>query len=104
MNKTWTTEEVLEIYNRPLMQLVFDAAKKHREIISSRGASKHPVVYKNWGCEMAVTVLRQLATNDIDNNDLMSVSQVKAQALVKIAVLLDYVWVQLGKHSKQRRV
>ena len=29
--KDWTKEEVLELYNKPLLELVFEAAKVHRE-------------------------------------------------------------------------
>ena len=29
--KEWTKEEVIKLYNKPLLQLVFDAAKVHRE-------------------------------------------------------------------------
>ena len=29
--KDWTKEEVLELYNKPLLQLVFEAAQVHRE-------------------------------------------------------------------------
>ena len=31
MNTTWTTEKVLAIYNKPLIELMYEAAKKHRE-------------------------------------------------------------------------
>jgi biotin synthase len=33
----WTEEEVLEIYNKPLMDLLFDAATIHRKQHESNG-------------------------------------------------------------------
>ena len=30
MNTTWTTEKVLAIYNKPLIELMYEAAETHR--------------------------------------------------------------------------
>ncbi len=84
MNKRWTTEEVLEIYNKPLMQLLFEAAQTHRinhnplEVQISTLLS-----IKTGGCPEDCGYCPQAARyhTNIEKNDLMSVSQVKAQAL-----------------------
>ena len=84
MNKVWTKEEVLAIYNRPLMQLVFDAAQKHREHHNPLEVQVSTLLsIKTGGCPEDCGYCPQAARyhTDIEKNDLMSVSQVKAQAL-----------------------
>ena len=36
MDKKWTKEAVLEIYNKPLMELLYEAATVHRKKITTR--------------------------------------------------------------------
>jgi biotin synthase len=35
-NRSYTREEILEIYNRPLLELVFEAAQVHRQYHNPR--------------------------------------------------------------------
>ena len=80
----WTKEEIIAIYNKPLMDLMYEAATIHR-------ASHDPNVVqvstllsiKTGGCPEDCGYCPQAARyhTDIEGNDLMSVNQVKAQAL-----------------------
>ena len=84
MNKTWTKKEVLAVYNRPLMQLVYDAANQHREYHNPLEVQVSTLLsIKTGGCPEDCGYCPQAARyhTDIEHNDLMSVSQVKAQAL-----------------------
>ena len=82
--KNWTREEVLELYNKPLIELVFEAATVHRlhhdplEVQVSTLLS-----IKTGGCPEDCGYCPQAARyhTDIAKNDLMSVQTVKAQAL-----------------------
>ncbi|MGC6470373.1 MAG: biotin synthase BioB [Flavobacteriales bacterium] len=84
MSKYWTLEDTLAIYNKPLMALIFEAAQTHRlnhnplEVQISTLLS-----IKTGGCPEDCGYCPQAARyhTDIETNDLMSVSQVKAQAL-----------------------
>lgn len=83
-NTSWTLQDVLEIYNKPLMALIFEAAQTHRlhhnplEVQISTLLS-----IKTGGCPEDCGYCPQAARyhTDIETNDLMSVSHVKAQAL-----------------------
>lgn len=83
-NTSWTLQNVLEIYNKPLMALIFEAAQTHRlhhnplEVQISTLLS-----IKTGGCPEDCGYCPQAARyhTDIETNDLMSVSHVKAQAL-----------------------
>jgi len=84
MNTTWTTEKVLAIYNKPLIELMYEAAKTHRENHNPLEVQVSTLLsIKTGGCPEDCGYCPQAARyhTDIDNNDLMSVSQVKAQAL-----------------------
>ena len=82
--KEWTKEEVLKLYNKPLLQLVFEAAQVHRENHDPREVQVSTLLsIKTGGCPEDCGYCPQAARyhTDIDKNDLMSVQTVKAQAL-----------------------
>jgi biotin synthase len=80
----WTKEEIIAIYNKPLMDLLFDAASIHREHHDPNTVQVSTLLsIKTGGCPEDCGYCPQAARyhTDIEGNDLMSVSQVKAQAL-----------------------
>ncbi len=87
MSKTrndWTKEEVLGIYNKPLMELLYEAATIHREQHDPNVVQVSTLLsIKTGGCSEDCGYCAQAARyhTDIEGNDLMSVDQVKAEAL-----------------------
>lgn len=84
MKHTWTKEEILAIYNQPLMDLLFDAATTHRVHHDPNTVQVSTLLsIKTGGCPEDCGYCPQAARyhTDIEGNDLMSVRQVKAQAL-----------------------
>ena len=80
----WTKEEVIDLYNKPLLELVYEAASVHREYHNSRQVQVSTLLsIKTGGCPEDCGYCPQAARyhTDIEANDLMSVSMVKAQAL-----------------------
>lgn len=80
----WTKEEILEIYNKPLMELLYEAATIHREHHDPNTVQVSTLLsIKTGGCPEDCGYCPQAARyhTDIEGNDLMSVQQVKAQAL-----------------------
>lgn len=80
----WTKEEILEIYNTPLMDLLFEAAGVHRMHHDSNTVQVSTLIsIKTGGCPEDCGYCPQAARyhTDIEGNDLMTVSHVKAQAL-----------------------
>ena len=80
----WTKEEILEIYNKPFMELLYDAATVHRLHHDPNTVQVSTLLsIKTGGCPEDCGYCPQAARyhTDIEGNDLMSVSQVKAQAL-----------------------
>ena len=80
----WTKEEIIDIYNKPLMELLYDAASIHREHHDPNTVQVSTLLsIKTGGCPEDCGYCPQAARyhTDIEGNDLMSVSQVKAQAL-----------------------
>ncbi len=80
----WTREEILEIYHQPFLELVYQAAKVHREFHNPREVQISTLLsIKTGGCPEDCAYCPQAARYhaDIEKNDLMSVEQVKAQAL-----------------------
>jgi biotin synthase len=80
----WTKEEILEIYNKPLMELLYEAATIHRIHHDPNKVQVSTLLsIKTGGCPEDCGYCPQAARyhTDIEGNDLMSVSQVKAQAL-----------------------
>ena len=80
----WTKEEILAIYNKPLMMLLYEAATLHRKHHDPNKVQVSTLLsIKTGGCPEDCGYCPQAARyhTDIEGNDLMSVSQVKAQAL-----------------------
>lgn len=80
----WTKEEVLAIYNKPLMELLYEAATIHRKQHDPNVVQVSTLLsIKTGGCSEDCGYCPQAARyhTDIEGNDLMSVNQVKAQAL-----------------------
>lgn len=84
IRNNWTKEEILELYNKPLMDLLYEAATIHRENHDPNQVQVSTLIsIKTGGCPEDCGYCPQAARyhTDIEGNDLMSVSQVKAQAL-----------------------
>ncbi len=80
----WTKEEILTVYNKPMMELLYEAATIHRKHHDSNTVQVSTLLsIKTGGCPEDCGYCPQAARyhTDIQRNDLMSVSQVKAQAL-----------------------
>ncbi len=80
----WTKEEVLEIYNKPLMELLYNAATVHREQHDPNVVQVSTLLsIKTGGCSEDCGYCPQAARyhTNVEGNDLMTVNQVKAQAL-----------------------
>ncbi|MDC6351066.1 biotin synthase BioB [Zeaxanthinibacter sp. PT1] len=80
----WTKEEILEIYNQPMMDLLFRAANVHREFHDPNTVQVSTLLsIKTGGCPEDCGYCPQAARyhTDIEGNDLMTVPHVKAQAL-----------------------
>ncbi|WP_299435197.1 biotin synthase BioB [uncultured Aquimarina sp.] len=80
----WTSQEILDIYNKPLMELLFEAATIHREYHDPNTVQVSTLLsIKTGGCPEDCGYCPQAARyhTDVEGNDLMSVQQVKAQAL-----------------------
>ncbi len=80
----WTREEILAIYNKPLMELLYEAATVHREHHDPNLVQVSTLLsIKTGSCPEDCGYCSQAARyhTDIESNDLMSVKQVKTQAL-----------------------
>lgn len=80
----WAKEEILEIYNRPLIDLIYQAATIHRENNDPTEVQVSTLIsIKTGGCPEDCGYCPQAArySTGVEGNDLMSVNQVKAQAL-----------------------
>ncbi|WP_456439066.1 biotin synthase BioB [Psychroserpens sp.] len=80
----WTKEEILEIYNTPLMELLYNAATIHRKHHDPNTVQVSTLLsIKTGGCPEDCGYCPQAARyhTDIEGNDLMTVQHVKAQAL-----------------------
>jgi biotin synthase len=87
MNKerhNWTKEEIVDIYNLPMMELLYRAASVHREHHDPNTVQVSTLLsIKTGGCPEDCGYCPQAARyhTEIEGNDLMTVSHVKAQAL-----------------------
>ena len=80
----WTKEQILEIYNKPFMELLYEAATVHRKHHDPNTVQVSTLLsIKTGGCPEDCGYCPQAARyhTDLEGNDLMSVNQVKAQAL-----------------------
>jgi biotin synthase len=80
----WTKEEILDIYNLPMMELLYRAATIHREHHDPNTVQVSTLLsIKTGGCPEDCGYCPQAARyhTDIEGNNLMTVPHVKAQAL-----------------------
>ncbi|WP_025742636.1 biotin synthase BioB [Aquimarina pacifica] len=80
----WTKQEILDIYNTPMMDLLYKAASIHRQYHDPNTVQVSTLLsIKTGGCPEDCGYCPQAARyhTDIEGNDLMGVQQVKAQAL-----------------------
>ncbi len=84
IRNNWTIPEILTIYNQPLMDLLYQAATIHREYHDPNTVQVSTLVsIKTGGCPEDCGYCPQAARykTNLEGNDLMTVSQVKAHAL-----------------------
>jgi biotin synthase len=84
MKHDWTKDEIIAIYNKPMMDLLFEAASIHREHHDPNVVQVSTLLsIKTGGCPEDCGYCPQAARyhTGVEGNDLMSVNQVKAQAL-----------------------
>jgi biotin synthase len=80
----WTKEEIVALYNKPIMDLLYEAASIHREHHDPNVVQVSTLLsIKTGGCPEDCGYCPQAARyhTNVEGNDLMTVSQVKAQAL-----------------------
>lgn len=80
----WTQQEIIDLYNMPLMDLLYQAASVHRVHHDPNVVQVSTLLsIKTGGCPEDCGYCPQAARyhTDIEGNDLMTVSHVKAQAL-----------------------
>jgi biotin synthase len=80
----WTKEEIIAIYNKPMMDLLFEAATIHRENHDPNVVQVSTwVSIKTGGCSEDCGYCPQAAryNTGVAGNNLMSVEQVKEQAI-----------------------
>jgi len=80
----WTTQEILDIYNKPIMELLYEAATIHRLHHDPNTVQVSTLLsIKTGGCSEDCGYCPQAARyhTNIEGNDLMTVKQVKVQAL-----------------------
>lgn len=80
----WTRTEILDLYNLPMMELLYRAATVHRENHDPNTVQVSTLLsIKTGGCPEDCGYCPQAARyhTKVEGNDLMTVSQVKAQAL-----------------------
>ena len=77
--KTWTKDQIREVYNKPLLELLYEAATTHRTHHDSREIQVSTLVsIKTDGCPEDCGYCPQAARyhTDIEGNDLMSLEEV----------------------------
>ncbi len=80
----WTKKEILEIYQKPIMELLYEAATIHREHHNPNVVQVSTLLsIKTGGCPEDCGYCPQAARyhTNLEGNELMRVEQVKAQAL-----------------------
>jgi biotin synthase len=85
IRNNWTLSEIENIYNRPLLDLIFDAATVHRQNKSySEVQISSLISIKTGGCKEDCSYCPQAARyhTDIEVEPLMSVEKVKTQAAI----------------------
>ncbi|MFD2601535.1 biotin synthase BioB [Flavobacterium suzhouense] len=80
----WTKEEIIALYNKPMMDLLYEAASVHRVNHDPNVVQVSTLLsIKTGGCPEDCGYCPQAARyhTGVEGNDLMGVQQVKAQAL-----------------------
>ena len=80
----WTSEEIMTIYKKPLMELLYEAATIHRQYHDPNTVQVSTLLsVKTGGCAEDCCYCSQSARyhTEVEIEPMMSVSQVKAQAL-----------------------
>lgn len=83
--KTWTQEEVIALYNMPIMQLLYDAATVHRKYHDPNKVQVSTLIsIKTGGCPEDCAYCPQAARyhTNVKAEGLMNLAQVKEQALI----------------------
>ncbi len=83
LKTNWTKEEILAIYNKPLMELIFEASKIHREHHDPLKIQVSKLIsIKTGGCPEDCGYCPQASRyhTDIEKNSLMPVEEVLAKA------------------------
>ncbi len=84
MKHNWSREQILEIYNQPMMDLLYRAATIHRKHHNPNEIQISTLLsIKTGGCPEDCAYCPQSArySTGVESEDLMTVSHVKAQAL-----------------------
>ena len=79
----WTVDEILDIYNKPLIELIYEAATVHRQYHNPREVQMSTLIsVKTGGCPEDCAYCPQSARyqTKIQRNDLMSVDEVRELA------------------------
>ncbi len=85
IRNNWTLSEIENIYNRPLLDLIFDAATVHRQNKAYSEVQVSSLIsIKTGGCKEDCSYCPQAARyhTDIEVQPLMSVEKVKTQAAI----------------------
>ncbi len=83
LRHNWTLEQIEEIYKKPLLELVFEAATAHRKYHNAKEVQVSSLIsIKTGGCPEDCAYCPQAARyhTDIKVHKLMPVAEVKAQA------------------------
>ena len=84
MKENWTLNEIIELYNGPLLELVYRAASVHRQFHDPRKVQVSTLLsIKTGACPEDCAYCPQAARyhTDIEENDLMSVEEVRKAAI-----------------------
>ncbi len=84
MRHDWTRAEVVALYQKPLLELLYEAATTHRAHHDPNKVQVSTLIsIKTGGCPEDCAYCPQAARyhTDIEKNELLTVSQVKARAL-----------------------
>ncbi len=85
VRNNWTLQEIQEIYNRPLLDLIFDAATIHRQNKAYAEVQISSLIsIKTGGCKEDCAYCPQAAryNTDIEVEPLMTVEKVKERAAI----------------------
>lgn len=83
IRNNWTKEEIAEIFNRPLIELIYDAATMHRKYFNPREVQISSLIsIKTGGCPEDCGYCPQAARyhTDVDTHKLLDVDTVLEQA------------------------